>query len=155
MSFFDDKVQCCRHYRFWFVCLNQWRVTRGLLHLQQFGIELCQCRQKSDLSHLISQMGNEIRTVRFPHKMHRRRVSFCNQCDIPRSRQVLHCRLTDWVFGDLGMRFLHLRLSKCLCYSWFLEDLHRNEFFFEFCFYLINQLFYKSVLSWFDEKFSP
>ena len=30
-------------------------------------------------------MGNEIRTVRFPHKMHRRRVSFCNQCDIHRS----------------------------------------------------------------------
>ena len=73
----------------------------------------CQYREKLDLSHLISHMGNEIRTVRFHHKMYRRRVSFCNQCDIHRSHQALHCSLTDWVFGDLGMRFLPLRSSKC------------------------------------------
>ena len=44
--------------------------------------------------------------------MHRRSVSFYNQCDIHRSHQDLHCSLTDRVFGDLEMRFGNKAISS-------------------------------------------
>ena len=53
-------------------------------------------------------MGNEVRTVRFPHKMHRRSVSICNQYDIQSSRQVLPSSLTEWVFGDIWGTFVFI-----------------------------------------------
>ena len=109
-------------------------------------------RQKLDLFHWINHMGNEIRTVRFPLKMHRGCVSFCFQCYIHFSLQVWHCNLTDWICGDFKVRFLHLRSSKCSCFSWLPEELHRNNFVLEFCLYLIDQSFNKSVLYWYDKN---
>ena len=73
-------------------------------------------------------MGNEVRTVRFPHKMHRRSVSICNQYDIQSSGQVLPCSLTEWVIGDIwGKKFL----------IWIYPIIHAFRDFLRTCFEII------------------
>ena len=77
-------------------------------------------------------MGNDVRTVRFPNKMHRSSVSICNQYDIQSSRQVLPCSLTESVFGDMGKKIFICIYSITCAIRDFLRTCFETIFVFDF-----------------------